>query len=56
MVFKFLQDPLNLVASCTTLDKRQKAEMPENFFTFFFLPVKEGNKVKDFFFFQSNSS
>lgn len=56
MVFKFLQDLVNLVTSYTVLDKRQKTEMPENFSPIFFLPVKEGTKVKGFVFFLSNSS
>lgn len=56
MVFKFLQDLVNLVTICTMLDKSQKTEMPEKYSQFFFLRVKEGTKVKDFVFSQSNSS
>lgn len=61
MVFNLLQNLVNLVTSCTTLDKSQKTEMLESFSTnlflfFFSLSVKEGTKVKDFVFSQSNSS
>lgn len=50
MDINFLQDMVNLVANSPMLDKARKQNCQKIFYIFF-IPKKEGIKVKDFVFF-----